>query len=123
MGKYSLLVDDMLNQIVFNSGTKFVLETGILEARRLFRRTSSFVPEAAKWIKYTVCTGRILLFQLPGNTRSSETVINLNFIWPLKSPDFGAFKPFGLIGKLCSPAIIGPKHGFCSGKITPLERC
>ena len=54
---------------------------------------------------------------------SSETVINLNFTWPLKSIDFGAFEPFGLIGKLGSPDISGPKNGCCSGNITPSERC
>jgi len=47
----------------------------------------------------------------------------LNLAWPLKSLDFGAFEPFGLIGKMGSPAITGPKDGFCSGKITPSERC
>ena len=46
----------------------------------------------------------------------------LNLAWALKSLDFGAFEPFGLIGKLGSPAIIGTKDGFCSGKITPAER-
>ena len=47
----------------------------------------------------------------------------LNLAWPLKSLDFGAFEPFGLIGLLGSPTIIGPKDGVCSGKITPSERC
>jgi len=46
----------------------------------------------------------------------------LNLAWPLKSLDFGAFEPFGLIGKLGSPTIIGTKDGFCSGQITPSER-
>jgi len=43
-------------------------------------------------------------------------------VWPLKSLDFGAFEPFGLIGKLGSPAVIGPEDGVCSGEITPSER-
>ena len=36
---------------------------------------------------------------------------------------FHAFEPFGLIGLLGSSAIINPKDGFCSGKITPSDRC
>jgi len=34
-----------------------------------------------------------------------------------KSLDFGAFEPFGLIGKLGSPAIIDLKMGFVQAKL------
>ena len=57
------------------------------------------------------------------SNEASTHLFILNFAWPLKSLDFGAFEPFGLIGKLGSPDISGPKNGCCSGNITPSERC
>ena len=113
----------LIRKICYKNQCKFCPRKRNTSSPSIFLQTFSFVPGVVNWIKYTVCTSRVLLLPLPGNTGSSEVVIILNLAWPLKSPDFGAFEPFGLIGKLCSPAIIGPKHGFCSGKITLSERC
>jgi len=72
-------------------------------------------------MKYTFCTGRVLLLSLPGNTGYSEACKHLEFGVVPQIARFRRLRPFGLIGKLGLPAIIGTKDGFCSG--TPSERC
>jgi len=64
-------------------------ENGILRARRFCWRTSSFEPGVVKCIKYTVCTGRVLLWPLPGNTGSSEACQHFEFGL---APQIGGFR-------------------------------
>ena len=41
-------------------------------SRQFSGQSSSFVPGVVKWIKYTICTERVLLLPLPGNTGSCK---------------------------------------------------
>jgi len=88
-----------------------------------FRHFGGYFPGVVKWIKYTFCTGRVYFYHCLETRGLRKLVSILNLAWPLTSLAFGAFEPFGLIGKMGSPATTGPKDGFCSGKITPSERC
>jgi len=92
-------------------------------AREFYGQSSSFVPGVVKWIKYTFCIGRVLLLPLPGNTGSLEACKHFEFGVIPQIARFRRLWALWLIGKLGSPAIIGPKDGFCSGQITPSERC
>ena len=88
-----------------------------------FWRHSWCVPDSSKLGSAHLSYQEGFVVQFPRNTRSSEIVSNLNFTWSLKSQVFSAFEPVEQIGKLCSPAKNKPKHGFCSEKSLPSERC
>jgi len=92
-------------------------------ARQFYGQSSSFVPGVVKWIKYTFSPAGFYFYHCLETQGLWKLVSILNLAWPLKSLDFSAFEPFELIGKLGSPAIIGPKDGFCWGQLTPSERC
>jgi len=94
-----------------------------LGSRQIDGKSPSFAPGVVKWINYTFCTGRVLLLPLPGNTRSSGACKHFEFGVAPQIARFRRLRALGLIGKLGSPAITGPKDGFCSGQITPSERC
>jgi len=47
--------------------------------RQFSWKSSSFVPGVVKWIKYTFCTGKVLLLPLPGNTGYSEVCKHFEF--------------------------------------------
>ena len=88
-----------------------------------FGQHSWFVPESSKLDLAHLLYLQGFVVPFPTNTRSSEVVSNLNFIWPLKSQVFSAFEPIEQIGKLCSPAKNRLKPGFCAEKSLPSERC
>jgi len=92
-------------------------------ARQFCGQYSSFVPGVVKWMKHTFCTGRVLLLPLPGNTGYLEACKHFEFGVAPQIARFRRLRALWLIGKLGSPAIIGTKDGFCSGQITPSERC
>ena len=49
------------------------------QASKFSGQSSSCVPGVVKWIKYTFCTGRVLILPLPGNTGSSEACKHFEF--------------------------------------------
>jgi len=61
------------------------------EPVNLFWTTLWFVPENIKLDLAHLSYLQGFVVQFPKNTRSSEIVSNLNFIWPLKSQVFSAF--------------------------------